>query len=69
MKENRQLNHFVIGKERIATNHFVVGQIGIATKSIVFKENEFKKELAPINSKITCFEIAGEKYIEMAYRV
>lgn len=57
MKENRQLNHLVIGK------------LGRATKSTIFKENEFKKELAPINSKTTCLEIAGEKYIQMTYSV
>lgn len=57
MKENRQLNNIVLGK------------LGTSTKSILFKENEFKKELAPINSEITYFEIASEKYVNMTYKV
>ncbi len=33
----------------------------------MFKENEFKKELAPQNAKINPFELNVEKFIRMMY--
>lgn len=42
-------------------NKLIIGTLGTATKSITFKENEFKKELAPINARIEHHVINGEK--------
>lgn len=55
--ENRNIHKFVIGK------------IGCASKSITFKENEFKKELAPINAEIKHFKKDEENYIIMTYKL
>ncbi len=48
-------------------NSIIVGSIGSATKVITFKENEFKKELAPANAIIEHVEINNERCIKMTY--
>ena len=41
--------------------------LGRGIKCMEFKENEFKKELAPQNAQIEPFELNGEKFIRMVY--
>lgn len=48
-------------------NVFKLGIPGKDAKFIVFKEREFKKELAPKNANIEHAEIDGEKYVLMSY--
>ncbi|MFQ8921934.1 MAG: hypothetical protein ACLR60_08575 [Clostridium paraputrificum] len=43
------------------------GMLGRGIKCMEFKENEFKKELAPQNAQIEPFELNGEKFIRMVY--
>jgi hypothetical protein len=50
-------------------NKLILGELGSGSKSIIFKQNEFKKELAPINARIEYGEINGEKIVTMTYRV
>lgn len=52
--------------ERIM-NEVVFGKLGKASKLMMFKENEFKPELAPQNAKIEQVEINGEKLVRMRY--
>ncbi len=61
------LNKFKTSKEN--TNAITLGQIGQGSKSIIFKEAEFKKELAPKNAKIEHDQINGEKTVKMTYPV
>ncbi|QSX24490.1 hypothetical protein [Priestia megaterium] len=48
-------------------NNLSIGKIGSASKSIIFKQNDFKKELAPINARIEHDVINGEKVVKMTY--
>lgn len=48
-------------------NNIVIGSMGSASKVITFKENEFKKELAPTNAMIEYVEINNEKCVKMTY--
>lgn len=50
-------------------NHFVVGKLGNGIKSIVFRKDEFKKELAPSHAIIDEFEVNGEERVRMQYKV
>ena len=44
-----------------------IGVLGDGRKIMIFKEKEFKEELAPPNAKLEKFELNGEKYIRMIY--
>ena len=44
-----------------------IGVLGDGRKIIIFKEKEFKKELAHPNAKLEKFELNGEMYIKMIY--
>lgn len=48
-------------------NKLIIGTAGPASKTITFKASEFKKELAPANSKIDHVEMDGEKCVRMTY--
>jgi len=44
-----------------------LGSLGQASKSITFKEEDFKKELAPKCAKIERFIFNGESFVKMTY--
>lgn len=48
-------------------NSKYIGRLGSASKIITFKENEFKRELAPANAIIEDVFINNEKCIRMTY--
>ncbi|MFS0891027.1 hypothetical protein AB3M94_19705 [Peribacillus frigoritolerans] len=50
-------------------NKLAFGKIGSASKTILFKEREFKKELAPTNAKIEKLKIKGENFVRMQYKL
>ncbi|MDD1505835.1 hypothetical protein PVA17_24275 [Lysinibacillus sp. CNPSo 3705] len=50
-------------------HEIIVGKVGPAYKTSIFKENEFKKELAPSNAKIEHIEMKNEKFVKMTYNV
>lgn len=53
-------------KEKYMHN-VVVGRVGKGIKVITFKEENFKKELAPKNANIEYIEINGKKMVKMTY--
>ncbi|MEK5394099.1 hypothetical protein NSQ59_27745 [Margalitia sp. FSL K6-0131] len=55
------------GKNTRVEGNIILCELGKARKSITFKQNEFKEELAPINAKIEYGQIDGEKVIRMTY--
>lgn len=48
-------------------NKLILGTVGSASKSIIFKQNDFKKELAPFNAEVDHRVINGEKVVIMTY--
>lgn len=50
-------------------HEYFVGKPGQASKTIGFKEEDFKIDLAPTNAKIEYSVINGEKFVTMTYKV
>ncbi|WP_035796633.1 hypothetical protein [Clostridium akagii] len=56
-----------ISANKLNTNSLFIGEIGQCRKINIFKELEFKKELAPKNVDVENFHINGEKFVKMTY--
>ncbi|MCR8860432.1 hypothetical protein COL32_20705 [Bacillus pseudomycoides] len=48
-------------------NSLVVGKIGKGTKNYIFKESNFKPELAPKEAKVEHVKIDGNNLVVMSY--
>ena len=52
--------------ERVDFSVFM-GEMGSSSKVIIFKEGDFKEELAPPNATIEEFNMDGQSYVRMHY--
>lgn len=56
-------------KKEKYNHNLVLGSTGKGTKVITFKEENFKKELAPKNANIEYIEANGKKMVKMTYQI
>lgn len=54
-------------EEKDNKNYLNIGVPGTSSKGVIFKKENFKKELAPFNAKIEEFKVNGKSFISMYY--
>ncbi|NFL43169.1 hypothetical protein FDB61_15890 [Clostridium botulinum] len=62
----REGNNIIFNKNE-SINNPIIGQPGKGTKIRIFKEKEFKKELAPSNASIVYNTVDGDNFVTMTY--